>query len=178
MRRRISGFWVTIEYKAIKNMNLYIKPPDGHLLITTPKGTPLGHIEAFIEAKKEWIIKTQKKVVARNSKEEKADKPTPKELEKLKEEIEELAKIWEPKMGVAATKYTIRDMKTRWGSCTPARGTIRISSRLIPYPQECLEYIVVHELCHLIEPSHNQRFKKYMTRFLPDWKERRKKLEE
>ena len=79
-------------------------------------------------------------------------------------------------MGVNATNWTFRYMKTRWGSCTVNTGRIRINTRLAFYPDECLEYIVVHELCHLIEPSHNKRFHAYMTKFLPDWKIRKKKL--
>ncbi len=81
-------------------------------------------------------------------------------------------------MGVRATGWTLRKMKTRWGSCTVNTGRIRINTRLYFFPEEILEYIVVHELCHLIEPSHDQRFQAYMTRFLPDWRERRRRMRE
>ena len=71
---------------------------------------------------------------------------------------------------------TIRDMKTIWGSCSTKTGRIRINLQLAVYPDECIEYVVVHELCHLLEPSHNARFKQFMKKFLPDWKERKKLL--
>ena len=101
---------------------------------------------------------------------------TKEQMERITEMVEAYARKWEPVMGVHATHWTFRYMKTRWGSCTVNTGRIRINTRLAYYPDECLEYIVVHELCHLIEPSHNKRFHAYMTKYLPDWKERRKKL--
>lgn len=176
MYKKINGQNIVVEYKYIKNMNMYIKPPDGHILITVPKGTKWKKIEDFVTTKKSWIENAQKKVIAQNINDGNFVSPSAENIRKLQQEVREFADKWEEIMGVHAVKYTIRDMKTRWGSCTPAKKTIRISSRLINYSKECLEYIVVHELCHLIEPSHNQRFKKYMTLFLPDWKERKEKL--
>lgn len=61
-------------------------------------------------------------------------------------------------------------MKTRWGSCNVKRHTIRLSTELAKKPVECLEYVVVHELVHLLEPSHNARFVALMDRFLPQWR--------
>ena len=81
------------------------------------------------------------------------------QIEKMKRQVLEYAGKWERVMGVHASGWTLRDMKTRWGSCTVSTGRIRLNTRLVYYPEECLEYVIVHELCHLIEPSHNQRFK-------------------
>ena len=71
-------------------------------------------------------------------------------------------------VGVSARSWQIRRMKTRWGSCTPARAAIRINSALAAYPPACLAYVVTHELVHLIEPSHNARFHTLLDRFYPD----------
>jgi hypothetical protein len=60
-------------------------------------------------------------------------------------------------------------MKTRWGSCTPATLHVLINLELAKKPPECLEYIVVHELTHLLEPTHNRRFVALMTQFMPKW---------
>ena len=84
--------------------------------------------------------------------------------------------VWEMKIGVAIAQFTIRKMKTRWGSCSPAAKSIRINVALIKQPPECLEYIVVHELVHLLEPSHNQRFVALMDNFLPQWRAYRSQL--
>ena len=61
-------------------------------------------------------------------------------------------------MGVTVARVSVRSMKTRWGSCTPKTGAIRIARELAAYPVECLDMVVAHELVHLLEPSHNQRF--------------------
>ena len=83
---------------------------------------------------------------------------------------------WEPKIGVEITGFYVRRMKTRWGSCNHQAQTIRLNTDLARKPLECLEYIVVHEMIHVLEPTHNERFQKLMTEFLPDWKHRREVL--
>jgi predicted metal-dependent hydrolase len=60
-------------------------------------------------------------------------------------------------------------MKTKWGSCSPATNGIRLNTELVKKPRECLEYIVVHEMVHLLEPTHNSRFLAFMDRFMPKW---------
>ena len=74
----------------------------------------------------------------------------------------------EPLVGAHATSWQLRAMSSRWGSCTPARGSIRINVRLAAYPPACLEYVVAHELAHLIEPSHNARFHAVVAHAIPD----------
>jgi len=83
---------------------------------------------------------------------------------------------WEPRLGVKLERYQVRRMKTRWGSCTPAARTIRLNTELATRPPELLEYIVVHELVHLLEPSHNARFVALMDRHMPDWRAHRDAL--
>lgn len=77
---------------------------------------------------------------------------------------------WEKLMGVQVDSFTVRKMKTKWGSCTPAVQTIRLNLELAKKPAECLEYVVVHELVHLLEPSHNHRFIALMDSFMPKWR--------
>lgn len=74
----------------------------------------------------------------------------------------------EARIGVHAARWSVRVMKTRWGSCTPKTGAIRINARLAAYPPECLEFVVAHELVHLLEPSHNARFHTLLDEFCPD----------
>jgi len=83
---------------------------------------------------------------------------------------------WEPLMGVNANQIIVRRMKTRWGSCTPQKRTIRINTELAKKPRECLEYVVVHELVHLLEPSHNARFVSLMDQYMPQWRHVRDEL--
>ncbi len=77
--------------------------------------------------------------------------------------------------GVAYPPLKIRDMKTRWGSCS-SKGNVSLNLRLIHQPIELIDYVVLHELCHLKELNHSPRFWKLMDRVLPDWRDRRKRL--
>lgn len=90
--------------------------------------------------------------------------------ERLKEAVPALIAKWQPIMGVKATRFFVQRMKTRWGSCNPVARSIRINTDLAKKPPECLEYIVVHELVHLLEPTHNARFVTLMDGFMPKWK--------
>ena len=87
-----------------------------------------------------------------------------------------LVEKWEPILGVKVQTLAYRKMKSRWGSCQPATGRICINTTLALYPPECLEYVVVHELCHLLVAGHGEEFRTLMTSVMPDWQERRKKL--
>ena len=93
--------------------------------------------------------------------------------EQLKAEIPKLIEQWEPRLGVKVDKFYVRRMKTKWGSCTHHRGTIRLNTELAKKPKTCLEYLVVHEMVHLLEPTHNERFVGYMDLHLPNWRHTR-----
>jgi type I restriction enzyme M protein len=83
---------------------------------------------------------------------------------------------WERLIGVKVEKVFVQHMKTRWGSCSPSTGHIRLNTELAKKPPECLEYIVVHEMVHLLEPTHNPRFIALMDSFMPQWKSYRDEL--
>lgn len=96
--------------------------------------------------------------------------------QQLHEKVGSLVAQWEKKMGVVVAQFSIRKMKTRWGSCSPRSRSIRINLELAKKPPECLEYIVVHEMTHLIEPSHNHRFIALMDQCMPKWRLHRDEL--
>ena len=87
----------------------------------------------------------------------------------VKQAAPNLIARWEPVIGVNVRGVLVRKMKTLWGSCSPERGTIRLNVELAKKPPECLEYILVHELVHLLEPTHNARFVKLLGQFMPKW---------
>lgn len=89
--------------------------------------------------------------------------------EQLKNALPSLFAKWEPLIGVKVKQFFVQRMKTKWGSCTPGAGHIRLNTDLAKKPPECLEYIVVHEMTHLREPTHNDRFRALMDRFMPKW---------
>ena len=79
-------------------------------------------------------------------------------------------------MGVKVEKFFVQRMKTRWGSCNHLSRNIRINTELAKKPPQCLEYIIVHEMVHLKEPSHNSRFIALMDGFMPQWRNYREEL--
>lgn len=87
----------------------------------------------------------------------------------LKQRVPELLERWQPIVGKEAAAWGIKKMKTKWGSCNIERRRIWLNLELAKKPPECLEYILVHELVHLHERHHNERFRQLMDAFLPDW---------
>lgn len=96
----------------------------------------------------------------------------------LHKAVRELIAQWEPKLGVNVAGYFIQRMKTKWGSCNHRARTIRLNTELVKKPKELLEYVVVHEMLHLLEPTHNERFVGLMSRSCPAWREARAELNE
>ena len=87
----------------------------------------------------------------------------------LKAAVPPLIAKWEPLMHVKVEHFFVQKMKTKWGSCSHDTATIRLNTDLAKKPRECLEYIVVHEMAHLLEPTHNSRFIALMDHFMPNW---------
>lgn len=89
--------------------------------------------------------------------------------DRLRQAIPSLIAKWEATLGVKVDRFFVQRMKTKWGSCSAAHRSIRLNSELAKKPRECLEYLVVHEMVHLLEPTHNSRFTALMDRFMPKW---------
>ena len=96
--------------------------------------------------------------------------------QELKRAIPPLISTWEDRMAVNVKGFTVRKMKTKWGSCSPDRGTIRINLELAKKPRRLLEYVIVHEMTHFLEQTHNHRFIEYMNTFFPHWQFYREEL--
>jgi predicted metal-dependent hydrolase len=96
--------------------------------------------------------------------------------EQLRSAIPPLIDKWQRLIGVNVQRYFVQRMKTKWGSCNHRAGSIRLNTDLARKPKECLEYILVHEMVHLLEPTHNERFMALMDQFMPKWKFRREIL--
>lgn len=81
------------------------------------------------------------------------------------------------KYGVNKPELKIRYMKTRWGSCLPGKGIVTLNKRLIEMPRYCIEYVVMHELCHFVHPNHSKAYYAFLGSLMPDWRERKEWLE-
>ncbi len=98
------------------------------------------------------------------------------EAELVSETLESAVPEWEAKTGLTASGWTVKRLKSRWGSCRPDTGSLVFNARLVAFPRECLDYVVVHELAHLVEPSHNARFHALVEGWLPGSAHLRKRL--
>jgi predicted metal-dependent hydrolase len=96
--------------------------------------------------------------------------------EALKAALPPLIAKWEPMIGVKVERCFVQRMKTKWGSCSPGSRHIRLNTDLAKKPPQCLEYLVVHEMVHLLEPTHNARFIALMDQFMPGWQSYRAEL--
>ena len=178
---------VPVVRKRVKNLNLRVHR-DGTVSLSIPTRTPLAVAQDFLNRRAGWIAAHIERVHTRAAERTHAGatadglvplwgrlQPAPggaEEIEALYRR--EVARALpsaiargEARVGVHAAGWQIRRMTSRWGSCTPARRTIRINSALAAYPPECLDYVVIHELTHLLEPSHNARFHALLDRFCP-----------
>ena len=96
----------------------------------------------------------------------------------LHEAVPPLIGKWEPKLGVTVSGYFLQRMKTKWGGCNHRAGNIRLNTELVKKPKDLLEYVVVHEMLHLVEPTHSERFMALLDEHYPAWREARMELNE
>lgn len=154
-----------------KRICMRVKPPDGRIEISAPAQVDDDAIRQFVRAHAAWIDEKRSLAASRVSRPASED-----ELARWKAAVRArvpvLIRRWSPVMGVSVSRVVYRNMVSRWGSCNPATGRICINVQLAAHPDACLEYVVVHELCHLLEAGHGPRFKALMDGFLPDWRDR------
>lgn len=96
----------------------------------------------------------------------------------LHETVPPLIARWERRLGVNVSRYFLQRMKTRWGSCDHEAGTIRLNTELVKKPKDLLEYVIVHEMAHLLEPTHGPGFVALLDAYWPSWRDARAELNE
>ena len=163
-----------IKYSARKTISLCIK--DGRLTVKAPFGTPKKRISEIVNSHQGWIVKNLKKEKAKN---DKFANLTDADIAKLKKTAKEIipqkVEYYSKIMGLKYGRITITSAKTRFGSCS-SEGNLSFSYRLMLYPEGAIDYVVVHELSHLVEMNHSPAFYKVVSAVLPDYKERNKLL--
>lgn len=214
----ISGIPVEVCKKNIKNMHLYVKPPNGTVMVSAPLSMSDEAIERFIRTKISWIKKQVAKFDDQPRQSEReyisgetlyvwgkqyfiqteygnrnllilsGDKAvltirkesTAEQRESfvrewyrvlLKAEITCVLPKWEKITGLKPSSWQTKYMTTRWGTCNTKTGKIWLNLQLAKKTPECLEYVILHELIHLVEKSHNDRFIALMDKYMPMWRE-------
>lgn len=158
--------------------------PDMRVVVRAPEKIPQNEIMKFVEEKQNWIKKhlVQMYFKAEEIKKQKKEPAlTNAEIEKLCQKalsvIPDKVKYYAEIMGVTYGRITIRNQKTRWGSCS-SKGNLNFNCLLMLMPDKVLDYVVVHELCHLKQMNHSKKFWKEVERYMPDYKNYKKWLNE
>lgn len=163
----------------MNSITMRVKTAAEPVQISAPVGTSRQTIEEFVRSRKDLIARLQES--RQDSPMARANLATPQEVAEWRAIVEGLTpglvERWAAVMGVTPGKLAYRNMTSRWGSCQPSTGRICINVRLALYPPRCLEYVVVHELAHLLVHGHGPQFYAVLDRYLPDWRESKKLLE-
>ena len=165
-----------IRYQLIRSRRktIGIQVKDGAVIVRAPERASVKEIEAFVERSRPWIEKHLRLQEEMKTRQEAAGvkKLTRQELEALAQEavrrIPERVAYYAPKVGVTYGNITIRNQKTRWGSCS-ARGNLNFNCLLCLAPPGVMDAVVVHELCHRLEMNHSKRFYEEVLRVYPDY---------
>ena len=172
-----------MEYEIIRSdrRTLAAQIKEGRLIIRAPRRASSAEIRRFVEQNREWIDTHLKKAQERERQKEKVEKLTREETaalaERAAEVIPERVRHYAPLVGVTYGRITIRRQKTRWGSCSKT-GDLSFNCLLMLAPEEVVDSVVVHELCHRKEMNHSPRFYAEVLRVFPDYKKHSKWLRE
>ena len=172
---------IQLTYRRTSRLSMRIVK-NGDVHVSAPINIKKKEVEEFINQHQEWIVEARKKTAERQN--QRADfysqLPLTTKAQKV-EATERLRAMVEPMlerhakvMGVSPSSVRYKPMISRWGICNVKEHSICYSTYLLLLPEWCVEHVVVHELCHLLEPSHNARFHALMDRYYPRWKEARK----
>lgn len=168
-----------MDYKVVRSRRRSVAleiQKDGSLLVRAPFWMGDREIEKFVLGHSEWI---QKKLQEREERQKRLPRISPEmELplrERAKKELPILVERYSKKMGVQPSRVTVTGAEKRFGSCS-SKNAICFSWRLMAYPQPAIEYVVVHELAHILHHNHSKAFYRVVEQVLPDYKEREKLL--
>lgn len=172
-----------MEYEVIRSgrRSLSAEIRNGRLIIRAPLRASDGEIGRFVWKNRAWIEKHLAEAQARQAAKEKVHKLTTEEIQALAERalkvIPEHVRYYAPKIGVTYGRITIRNQRSKWGSCS-AKGNLNFNCLLMLAPPEVLDSVVVHELCHLKEMNHSDKFYAEVLRVFPDYRAQDRWLKE
>ena len=178
-----AGIEVAVERKTVRRVNLRVRP-DGTAHMSVPWRVGRAEAQSFLDAHAEWLTAAARAAAKKGAAADPGDGRValwgrlvtlPEGTDAAELYRAEIARAlpavvarMEAASGLHAAGWQLRDMRTRWGSCTPTTGRIRVNTRLAAYPPTCLDYVVAHELTHLAEASHNKRFHRLLAAVYPE----------
>ncbi len=179
MRIELRNLQINLIRKPIKHLYIRISRHTGDISVSAPNHFPLDLIKHHLSIKYEWIDAQRVRALAKNL----VKKSSPPEINHtqakaiITSQLNRFIPKWEDILKVKVNAFTIRAMTTRWGSCNTLKKRITINLNLIHKSETCLEYVVLHELLHLIEANHSKRFYALMEKHMPEWKTIQAELE-
>ena len=169
-----------MEYRIIRSARKTIAieiRPDLSVLVRAPQRASQAQIRRFVQEKEAWILDHLEKMKVRMQKEQEAPPPELLSMEQIKaladaalKDIPQRVRRYLPVVGVTCGRVTIRNQRSRWGSCS-AKGNLNFNCLLMLAPEYVRDYVVVHELCHRLEMNHSDRFWAEVARVMPDYRE-------
>ena len=178
-RRCAGGVAYTLTRRRVRNLNLRVRA-DGTVSASAPPRVPASAVDAFVAGRAAWVRQAQARA-AEHARRDAAAQPLLPDKARALAHMTALCRAYYPQFaascpGGAFPRIAVRDMRTRWGSCSLRTGTLAFSRRLCALPPAAQEYVVVHEFCHFAHPDHSPAFWAAVAAVLPDYKARRKLL--
>ena len=183
----VQPFEIEVHYKKMKNIYLKIKP-DGRIMISAPLGTSSDYLIKFVKSRSEWIEAKQQKIAVHKDLSIQLEqdeillfgKPFKGELSEIKLQrllhekiLTYYDKYWQifKENGCKPVEIKYRVMKSTWGVCRPTARTITFNKRLVHQPVEFIEYVVLHEMCHLLVQNHSRDFYALVAYHMPHFRQ-------
>ena len=172
---------IKITYRRTSRLSIRIGKK-GDVLVSAPVGLPKEEVMSFVESNREWINQARQRNYEHQQQRARFFNQLPltteaqilDSLDRLRALVEPIVERYGSRMGVRPSIVYYKPTISRWGSCNVRDRSICISAYVLLLPEWCVEHVVVHELCHLLEPSHNARFHALMDKYYPRWHEARR----
>ena len=172
---------IQVTYRRTSRLSMRIAK-NGDVRVSAPVGLSRKEVERFIDEHRDWIAGARERVLDNQRRRAAFYNQLPlrtkaeaaEALQRLKALVEPMVERYSGEMGVKPQGISYKAMISRWGVCNVKARTVCFSAYLLLLPEWCVEHVVAHELCHLLEPSHNARFHALMDRYFPRWKEARR----
>lgn len=174
--RAAGGVRYEFKRKRVKNINLRVRA-DGSVAVSAPLGAPLARVDAFVAGRARWIEAARVRALARGEEEQRPCSVSREDALALFTQVSDAVfPLFAQVLNGQRPVLKVRQMKTRWGVCVPAKRQITFSLRLAEKPRAAVEYVVLHEYAHFVRADHSPAFWAVVARYMPDYKARRRLL--
>ena len=172
--RAAGGVRYEFKRKRVKNINLRVRA-DGSVAVSAPLGAPLAQVDAFVAGRARWIEAARVRALARGEEEQRPCSVSREDALALFTQVSDAVfPLFAQVLNGQRPVLKVRQMKTRWGVCVPAKRQITFSLRLAEKPRAAVEYVVLHEYAHFVRADHSPAFWAVVARYMPDYKARRR----